>query len=209
MFEDNPYGSPQSAAARPPGGDQKSIRVQIALRVQKMLSSLAKATSGFSKALPGLSGEKGKTMRAIISSLRGFGSVADAIAGGDLRGVASACKGFGDGLKRVAEVSRKKGLGFLLRRGGAFIPALGTGLEAHAAYKAIQKGEAAAKRGNQTAAAIWGGAAAVHTLAATLSGCVDLLLALSLGSAGPAYAAVNGVVSGLGALADIAGSLAE
>lgn len=191
------------------GANGASVLDQIKQKVQDMWSNVAKAIGEFSKALPKLNGAKGDTMRAIINALRGFGGLAEAISTGNIKGAASAAKSFGGALKTVAKRHPSAGgLGFLLRRGGAFMPVLGTALEGHGAYRAIQKSEQAGKAGNDTASAIWAGAAAIHTLAATLSGTVDLLLALTAGTAAPAYVAFSGVVSGLGAVADIAGELA-
>lgn len=204
--------SAQSASSAKPGasGDRGSILEQIKQKVQDMWSTVAKAIGEFSKALPKLQGAKGETMRAIINALRGFGGLAEAISTGNIKGAATAAKSFGGALKTVAKRHPSAtGLGFLLRRGGAFMPVLGTALEGHGAYRAIQKSVRAARAGDETAAAVWAGSAAIHSLAATLSGTVDLLLALTVGTAAPAYVALSGVVSGLGAVADIAGELAE
>jgi hypothetical protein len=195
---------------RPKRRDENSIRSQIAAKVEQMWSSVAKAISSFSKALVHLPKHKQAKLRAIIEALRGFGGVADAIRGGNIKAAVSAAKSFGVALKEVAKRSRAaSGLRFAFRRAGAFVPLLGTVLEGDAARRALLKADQAKKAGKQGAAGIWGGAAALHTLAATFSGTVDLVLLLSGGTCGPAYAVMNGVVSGLGAVGDIAGELAD
>lgn len=192
-----------------PRRDESSIRGRIRSTVQQMWSNVAKAIAGFSKAIPHL-GAKGDVLRQIINVLRGFDGLASALTSGNIKGLLSSAKSFGSAVQAVVKKSKKaRGFGFLMRRGGAFIPVLGTAVAGASAAKALEKSEKAARDGNQVAAGVYGGAAALHTLSATLSGCVDLLLALSGGTAGPAYGVLNGVVSGLGAMAEIAGGLVD
>lgn len=190
--------------------DRNTALSRLSALADRFGSKIGKAISDFSKALPALAGtRKGHILRTIISTLRGFDSLVDALKSGNIRSIASTANHLRSALGGVGRIAGNQGIGALARRGAAFIPALGTGLSAHSAYQAVRRAEQASANGNQTAAAIWSGAAGLHTLAAVLSGAADLLLPLSGGTTVPAFAALNGVVSGLGAVGDIAGAIAE